>query len=104
VRPSANGGPGATLLVNAPDEAWLSAEARDTLDRSGIARLNVGADRIALAERAPLSANLVVLGYGSARGAVPFGPEELLATILRISPPRFQEQNQKLFNLGVDAA
>ncbi|MBU1742801.1 MAG: 2-oxoacid:acceptor oxidoreductase family protein [Proteobacteria bacterium] len=104
LRPAVNGGPGATLLVNAPDEAWLSAEARATLDQAGIARLNVGADRIALANRAPLSANLVVLGYGSAREAVPFGAKEMLETILRISPPRFQEQNQKLFNLGVEAA
>jgi indolepyruvate ferredoxin oxidoreductase beta subunit len=104
LRPASNGTAGAALLVNAPDDGFLSDEAWRILERTGINWFRIGADRIALANQAPLSANLVVLGYGSARGAVPYAPQDLLDTILTISPPRFKEQNRKLFQLGLEAA
>ncbi len=104
LRPADNGTAGAVLLVNAPGDGFLSDEARGILEQTGIDLFRIAADRIALANKAPLSANLVVLGFGAARGAVPYAPQDLLNTILTISPPRFQKQNQKLFQLGVEAA
>jgi indolepyruvate ferredoxin oxidoreductase beta subunit len=104
LRPADNGTPGAALLVNAPEGDFLSDEAGRVLDQAGIRRFQVDANQIALAHQAPLSANLVVLGFGAARGAVPYPPDELLGTILAISPPRFKDQNQKLFSLGMEAS
>lgn len=101
--PGNNGRPGGALIVNAPDWSFLSPEAIDALDQANISRILFDADAVAMERKAPLSANLVLLGYAAAKGGLPFDPASLLATVENISPPRFADQNRTLFNLGVEA-
>jgi indolepyruvate ferredoxin oxidoreductase beta subunit len=53
---------------------------------------------------APVAANLVLLGYAAARGAL-FCDSRLLEKVVAAkTPPRFLESNLKAFRLGVEAA
>jgi indolepyruvate ferredoxin oxidoreductase beta subunit len=51
-----------------------------------------------------VSANLILLGFASARGGLFCDPELLQQVIAAQSPPRFREVNLQAFGMGVEAA
>jgi indolepyruvate ferredoxin oxidoreductase, beta subunit len=81
--------PGADALVN-------------TADRS--VRRAVDADRLAAAAGEPRAANLVLLGYAAAAGALFAAPALFEETLRRITPARRLEQSLAAFRAGVEAS
>jgi indolepyruvate ferredoxin oxidoreductase beta subunit len=66
--------------------------------------LHVDARALAQQLGAPVTANLILLGYAAAQGGL-FCDAELLAGLIQAkTPPRFRESNLNAFRLGVDAA
>jgi Pyruvate/2-oxoacid:ferredoxin oxidoreductase gamma subunit len=59
-----------------------------------------GADRVALELSVPRSANLALLGFSTSVSEIPFGHDQLRATIERITPPGFREANLAAFDAG----
>jgi len=62
-------------------------------------------DATKLAEDAgdPIATNMVMLGALAAAGVLPFGEEEITATMKESIPARFLELNTKAFRLGAEA-
>lgn len=62
-------------------------------------------DATGLAEKAgdPIATNMVMLGALAASGVLPFGEEEITATMKESIPARFLELNTKAFRLGAEA-
>ena len=54
--------------------------------------------------RAPVAANLILLGYAVGQGALFCGPELMEKVITDKSPARFRESNLQAFGAGVEAA
>ena len=96
--------PGAHLYTNAAAQGFPRQEVRDFFRRRGIVAHAMPAAAIALALGAPMSANLALLGFFSSFGEGPFTREELRATIDRMSPARFREDNLKVFDEGAGRA
>jgi indolepyruvate ferredoxin oxidoreductase beta subunit len=81
--------PGGTALVNA---ATLSGH--DTVD----------ADRLASLAGQRRAANLALLGYAAGQGVLFAGPDLFEATIRRITPAGYLDQNLAAFQAGVEAS
>jgi len=94
---------GATAYVNAADPGFLDADVAAALKERDIAVHTVDAFRIATRLKAPLSANLVVVGFARASGPPGKGLEMFRETVGRISPPRFAKKNLAAFDAGVEA-
>lgn len=62
-------------------------------------------DATKLAEKAgdPIATNMVMLGALAVAGVLPFGEEEITATMKESIPARFLELNTKAFRLGAEA-
>ena len=94
---------GANLVVNAPDQTFLSREAREILQHFNIKTLAVPAADIAHDQGVPKAANVVLLGAAAAAGALPFSFEELLGVLEDVTTAARRELNTKLFELGADS-
>ncbi len=94
---------GGSLVVNAPDGGWLSAEGQRALKRHKVQALVVDATGLAMAAGAPRGANVVLLAAAAAGGALPFTPEAVWRQIELVSPPARLGGNKKLFELGAAA-
>ena len=94
---------GGTAYVNTKDAGFLDAEVAAALQERDVAIHTVDAFRIARELKAPLSANLVVVGFARASGPPGKGFEMFRETVGRISPPRFAETNLGAFDAGVEA-
>ncbi len=62
-------------------------------------------DATKLAEKAgdPIATNMVMLGALAVSGVLPFGEEEIIATMKESIPSRFLELNTKAFRFGAEA-
>ena len=94
---------GATAYVNSARRNFLDAEVAAALEASDIAVHTLDAFRIAKRLRAPLSANLVVVGFARASGPPGIGFEQFRETVRHMSPPRFAKKNVAAFDAGVEA-
>jgi indolepyruvate ferredoxin oxidoreductase beta subunit len=66
--------------------------------------LQVDARGLAQQLNAPVTANLILLGFAAGKMGL-FCSSELLAGLIQVkTPPRFQESNLKAFFMGVEAA
>ncbi|VEN73315.1 conserved hypothetical protein [Candidatus Desulfarcum epimagneticum] len=63
----------------------------------------INADQIALDMGAPLSTNLIMLGFACADPDFPFSPGELTETARQTGPERFREANVKALETGRQA-
>ncbi|MBN1103763.1 MAG: 2-oxoacid:acceptor oxidoreductase family protein [Deltaproteobacteria bacterium] len=89
------------LYANTASPSFPREEVRNYLTGREIVSRGVAAGRIARELGAPLSSNLALLGYYTAFGEGPVSPQELRATIERISPERFRETNLRIFDAGL---
>ena len=97
--------PQGIYLVNAPDLAHMSLSVRKFLNRIGVRVHCFDADRRALEQKKPLTANLYLIGYLSGLEDVPFGPEELRAVITKVTKKKaFLQDNLDAFEIGRQAA
>lgn len=92
--------PGGLCFVSSPKSGFRDAGVRAYLDRSDIVAHAFVADKIAMELGSPRSANLALVGYAVSMPEMPFGYEEIKATIERITPSRFREVNLKAFEAG----
>jgi len=95
---------GARMYVNARPGRFPRAEVKAYLDNRGVVYRSVPAGEIAMSLKAPMSANLALLGFYSAFENTPATHDELRATIERITPERFLKANMDVFDAGNEAA
>ncbi len=93
---------GGRLYVNTGSRDFPVAAVKAYLDRKEIVFRTLPATAIAREMGAPLSSNLALLGYFSAFGDGPIGPDDMRTTVERISPERFRESNVRVFGAGLE--
>ncbi|MDD5309090.1 MAG: indolepyruvate oxidoreductase subunit beta [Deltaproteobacteria bacterium] len=96
--------PGGVYLVNAPDLSHVPAAVRSHFESTGVRAHFFDADRHALAEGKPLTANLYLIGYLSALPEMPFEFAELKEALTRLSAPAVVEANLKALANGFEGA
>jgi indolepyruvate ferredoxin oxidoreductase, beta subunit len=94
--------PRAEMVVNTSSPIYPREEVKPFLRKKKIASRGVPAAAMARKMGAPLSANLVLLGYFSAFGKGPLSHQEIRRTIEKISPDRVREINLKVYDAGFD--
>lgn len=93
---------GAKLVVNSSSPTFPRKEVRAFLRQKKIFSRAVPAVTMARKMGAPLSSNLVLLGFFSAFGQGPVSHQEIRTTISKISPDRVREINLKVFEAGFE--
>jgi indolepyruvate ferredoxin oxidoreductase beta subunit len=91
---------GGLCFVNSPRGDFWDAGVKAYLAKNDIAAHTFPADKIALELGSPRSANLALIGYAVSMPDVPFGYDDIKATIERITPSRFKEVNLQAFEVG----
>ena len=92
---------GAGIYVNTDSQHFPREEIKDFLAKKEIVFRSIPAGTIARELNAPMSSNLVLLGYFSAFDEGPVTHEGLRLTIQNKSPERFKEINLKVFDAGL---
>ena len=95
--------PGSQLYVNTAGATFPEERVRQYLDGKQVEYRSVAAGRIALDLKAPMAANLALIGFMSACPASPFTTAEIRETIDAVSPDRFKPTNFKVFDAGAAA-
>ncbi len=93
---------GGCCFADAPNGIF-TPELLRWLSDNGISAKTLPAGEMALQMGAPMSANLVLLGFSAAQSESPFSADELKETITRVTPKRFLEANMKCFEAGLEA-
>lgn len=93
---------GGCLFADAPEGIFTPELVKWLIDNRITAK-TVPAGEMALKMGAPMSANLVLLGFSSIQEGSPFNPEELKETISRVTPEKFLKANLECFQAGMDA-
>jgi len=91
---------GGLCFVNSPKDDFWDPGIKGYLEKNEIRAYSFPADKVALALGAPRSANLALIGYALSVPDVPFTYEDIRETIVRVSPPRFQDVNLRAFDTG----
>ncbi|MEW5908228.1 MAG: indolepyruvate oxidoreductase subunit beta [Thermodesulfobacteriota bacterium] len=86
------------IYVNAHERNFPNPESKPILEEMDIVSRSLPAGKIALEMKAPLTANLALLGFFSAYDDGPFTAPEIRETIHRLSPERFREINLNVFD------
>jgi len=94
--------PGAACFVNAPAPDFLDRNVARALDHRTISVHTLDAHHIAARLKAPLSANLVILGLAAASGRLGSSLDAFRQTITNTSPERFRKQNLAAFTAGIE--
>ncbi len=92
---------GGRIYANASPVFSPREETRSYLDGKSILFRSVEAGEMAMGLGAPLSSNLLLLGYFSAFEDDLLTQDELRTTIEKISPERFRSLNIKVFDAGL---
>jgi indolepyruvate ferredoxin oxidoreductase beta subunit len=90
---------GGTLIVNAPDEGYVSAKSRAAMKKHGVESLVVDATGLAHEAGAPKAANVVLLAASAFAGALPFSSDEIWGVLAASSPKARLAANRKLFDM-----
>jgi indolepyruvate ferredoxin oxidoreductase beta subunit len=90
---------GLCFVNSAHGDFWNEGVAR-YMAENDITAHSYGADRVALELGFPRSANLALLGFSTSVPEMPFGHDQLRATIERITPAAFREANLAAFDAG----
>ena len=94
-------GRGAVCVVNAPDaQAFPDRRMADLLSEMGVTVHTCNADAVALQMRAPLVANLVLLGFGSSREHFPFSYDEVCEATAALSGATRRDVNLDALERG----
>jgi indolepyruvate ferredoxin oxidoreductase beta subunit len=91
---------GGLCFVNSARGDFWDAGVKAYLAKNDIAAHTFPADKIAMELGSPRSANLALIGYAVSMPDVPFGYDDIKATIERITPSRFKEVNLQAFEVG----
>lgn len=95
--------PGGRALFNAPD-ATLRPEVVAYFEGQGIEYRVIDALAEVAAKRWYKSLNQLMLGHAAALGWLPFGDEDLGATVAAFGKPQFREANVWAFGRGAEMA
>jgi indolepyruvate ferredoxin oxidoreductase beta subunit len=91
--------PGGSLIVNAPDENYVSPKAKAAMRKHGLESLVVDATGMAQEAGAPKAANVVLLAAAAYAGMLPFSSDEIWDVLAASSPQARMKANRKLFDL-----
>ncbi len=91
--------PGGSLIVNAPDQGFLSPQGQAALKRHRVRLLAVDATSLARGAGAPKAANVVLLAAAAEAGALPFSTQDLWQVLEATSPAARLAANRRLFAL-----
>jgi indolepyruvate ferredoxin oxidoreductase beta subunit len=91
---------GGLCFINSPRSDFWDAGVKAYLDKNEVAAHTFAADKIAMELGSPRSANLALIGYALSMPDMPFGHDDVKATIERITPLRFKEVNLQAFEAG----
>ena len=97
LKPTMNGHDGGLCFINAPDPNYMDEQIQVYLKEKGIETYVFGADRVAREMGSGQSANVALIGFGSAHPRFPFSNDKLRVAIERVTPPRFREMSLKIF-------
>ncbi len=101
----ADGSSSALCVVNAPDaRAFPDPRAAPVLRAMGVEIHTCAADTAALAMGSPVSANLVLLGFGAVLAGFPFSYEEVRAAVESVSSPAHRAVNLAALERGRNLA
>jgi indolepyruvate ferredoxin oxidoreductase beta subunit len=92
---------GGLCLVNSPGGDFWDAAVKEYLSKNEIAAHSFPADAIALELGSPRSANLGLIGYAVSMPEMPFGHDDIRATIERVTPSRWRDVNLQAFEAGL---
>ncbi len=95
---------GGGCVVNAADSGFLDPAVRSAIGNLGISFLALDADGAAREIGAPLSSNLVCLGFSLAKRLLPFESSDWRSCIEEISPGKFRPSNLAAFDKGFSMA
>ena len=100
LRPSTNGQNGGISFINAPNPNDMNPQIKAYLEEKGIETYIFAADQLAKEMGMVQSTNIALIGFATAHPRFPFAHEKLRAAIERVTHPRFQEVNRKIFDKG----
>ncbi|MBI4773417.1 MAG: 2-oxoacid:acceptor oxidoreductase family protein [Deltaproteobacteria bacterium] len=95
--------PGGAAVVNGPDSARMPFQLSEYLKQLPAELHVLDASRIALETGAPLTANMILLGFSIERLAFPFSYEAVEDTVRNLSREPYREQNLKALASGYEA-
>ena len=91
---------GGRIYANAPTDAFPRQEVKSYLEKTGVVCRSIPCGKVAMDLDAPISSNLVMLGFFSAFEDVPISYRELRETIDMVSKGAFKALNLKVFDAG----
>jgi len=100
LRPSTNERNGGLCFINASDPNYMTPQIKSYLEGKGIETYILAADQLAKEMGMVQSTNIALIGFATAHPRFPFSYEKLRIAIERVTPPRFQEVNLKIFDKG----
>jgi len=95
--------PGGAAAVNGPDSVPMPSQLSEYMKQLPAELHLLDASRMALDAGAPLTANMILLGFSIKRLAFPFSYETVEATVKHLSREPYREQNLKALASGYDA-
>ena len=93
--------PGGDLVVNTPEGGFVCEKSARSIGGQGIKLHQIDAAALALSAGNLKGMNVVLLAAAAGCGALPFGVDELASVLEEMSPPKFRQGNQKLFQAGL---
>jgi len=97
LKPSINGREGGLCFINAPDPNYMNPQIKAYLRGKRIETYIFGADQLAREMGLVQSTNIALISFATAHPRFPFPHDKLKAAIERITHPRFQDVNLKIF-------
>ena len=95
--------PGGAAAVNGPDLAPMPPQLSEYMKQLPAELHLLDASRRALEAGAPLTANMILLGFSIKRLALPFSYENIKATVKKLSREPYREQNVEALATGYEA-
>lgn len=89
---------GGTLFANAPSEKFPGEKLTGYIDKNQIAAYAMDAGKTAMDMGSPRSTNLAMVAFYSAFNMGPLTADDLRATVDKMSPGPFKENNMKIFD------
>ncbi len=100
LRPSKDRDSGGLCFINASDPNFMDPGIKAYLAEKGIDIHIFSADQLAKEMGMVQSTNIALIGFATAHPRFPFPYEKLMKAIEKVTHPRFQEVNLKIFEKG----
>jgi indolepyruvate ferredoxin oxidoreductase beta subunit len=94
--------PGGIAYIDAPDSTYIPEKIRKLLKKDNSELRCFDASARALAMKAPLVLNQILIGFACSYDDFDLGTDPVRKVITEISPERFREMNLKAFDVGLE--